>query len=336
MRHFNIPVFVPEIACPFRCVFCNQRNISAQNHIPDSNEIKAIIESHLSTFPLGPKRIEVAFFGGSFSGMSQNEQNNYLDIVQPYLKSGQVDGIRISTRPDYINHAILDNLKEKGVVAIELGAQSLDNEVLAATGRGHTVEDVDQASKMIIAGGFELGLQMMTGLPGDTPEKSIQTASMIVELQAHSTRIYPCLVIRETKLEELYRSGLYVPQGLDEAVSLAARLFVIFNEAGVKILRIGLHPSESLISGGSLVAGPFHPAFGQMVLAKVWGERINAFLANNNLNGKQLSIIVNPGQLNSAIGYKAENKIRLKKMFSDVKFYGDINLAANEVRIDCC
>jgi len=336
MRHFNIPVFVPEIACPFRCVFCNQRNISAQNHIPDSIEIKETIDSSLSTFPTFPKRIEVAFFGGSFSGMSQNDQNKYLDIVQPYINSGQVDGIRISTRPDYINHAILDNLKEKGVVAIELGAQSLDNEVLAATGRGHTVEDVIQASKMIFAAGFELGLQMMTGLPGDTPEKSIQTARMIVELKAHTTRIYPCLVIRDTKLEELYRSGLYMPQGLDDAVALAARLYVVFNKAGVKILRMGLHPSESLISGESLVLGPFHPAFGQMILTKVWGERINTFLSNNNLNGKQLTITVHPDKLNSAIGYKAENKIRLKTMFSDVKFYADINLDANEFRIDCC
>ena len=336
MRHFNIPVFVPEIACPFRCIFCNQRNISAQNHIPDKNDVVATIESHLLTFPQGQKRVEVAFFGGSFSGMRREEQNKYLEIVQPYIKSGQVDGIRISTRPDYVNHGILGNLKEKGVVSIELGVQSLDNEVLAALGRGHSVDNVIKSSEMILAGGFELGLQMMTGLPGDTPEKSIQTAYKIIELGAHSTRIYPCLVIKDTRLEELYNNSLFVPQTLDAAVQLAARLYIIFNEAEVKVLRMGLHPSESLINGESLIAGPFHPAFGQMVLTKVWGERINLCLLNNKLKGRQLNIAVHPGQLNSAIGYKAENRIRLETLYSKVKFFGNNNLAANGFRIDYC
>lgn len=332
MPHFNIPIFIPELACPFRCVYCNQYNITGSCKAPTVDDVKNVIDQHLTTLQPGCGRVEVAFFGGSFTGLSIAHQNEYLQVVQPYLESGRVDGIRISTRPDYISQELINNLSKKRVVAIELGAQSMDEEVLNLSGRGHTPRNVVNAAGMIKDAGFELGLQMMTGLPGDTPEKSLNTAHAIIELQADNTRIYPTLVIRDTPLEALYLHGKYSPQTIEEAIALCAQLYEVFQQAGVKVLRMGLHPAENFLNGQTLVAGPFHQAFGEQVMTQVWHLRFALY--PGYLPGTKIDIYVNPAQLNAAIGYKALNRKKLQEYYRGVYFTADASIKKGHYHVD--
>ena len=244
----------------------------------------------------------------------------YLQIVQPYIEQGEIKSIRISTRPDYINEKILDILQQYNVKDIELGAQSLNEEVLAFAKRGHTVRDVENASQLIKSYGFSLGLQMMIGLPLDTVEKSKETAKKILKLGAESTRIYPTLVINNTDLADLYRQNKYKALSLDEAVDWTAEIYKIFSQSSIKILRVGLHPSEALINGTELLAGPFHVSFKELVLTKIWQEKFEKLPINTK------TILVNPKEINYAIGYNSKNKQLLQKKFPYLKFISDSNV----------
>ncbi|MEE1303222.1 MAG: radical SAM protein [Bacteroidales bacterium] len=319
MKHYNIPIFIPELACPNRCIYCNQRHISGQLQAVKPEEIKQIIEQHLATF-IRPSEVELAFFGGSFTGIDEKDMLTYLQIVQPYIEQGEIKSIRISTRPDYINEKILDILQQYNVKDIELGAQSLNEEVLAFAKRGHTVRDVENASQLIKSYGFSLGLQMMIGLPLDTVEKSKETAKKILKLGAESTRIYPTLVINNTDLADLYRQNKYKALSLDEAVDWTAEIYKIFSQTSIKILRVGLHPSEALINGTELLAGPFHVSFKELVLTKIWQEKFEKLPINTK------TILVNPKEINYAIGYNSKNKQLLQKKFPYLKFISDSNV----------
>jgi histone acetyltransferase (RNA polymerase elongator complex component) len=318
LRHFTIPVFIPEEACPNQCVFCNQHHIAGAVCAPSVDEVIAKIDAHLLTIPTGSE-VEIGFFGGNFTGIPVEGQEAYLAPVQRYLISGLVSGIRISTRPDYINRDILTLLKQYHVTTIELGAQSLDDEVLKLAGRGHTVAQVYEASQLIKENGFNLGLQMMIGLPGDTAQRSIYTAKEIIRLGAECTRIYPTLVIKNTELEQLFLDGKYNPLSMEEAISRVADIVPLFIEAGVKILRIGLHPSEGLLDHTSLVAGPFHVAFGEMVFSEIW-RRLTSNLVFENGKRNILTLTVANGMRNAAIGHKAMNKAMLLENFRKVVF----------------
>ena len=296
----------------------------------NDDEIVAKIESHLSTLPKENSIIEIGFFGGSFTGLPLEKQQNYLQLVQPWIQGGVVNGIRLSTRPDYINPEVLAMLNANGVKTIELGVQSMDEEVLRKAGRGHTVEDVREAATMIKEGGFVLGLQMMIGLPGDTFEKSLQTAKEIVGLGAASTRIYPTLVIRNTSLENLYRQGRFEPLSLDEAVEWCSRIVPYFEEADVKILRLGLHPSEGILHGDDLITGPFHVAFGEMVYSRIWFHILNELESDPNAD---ITIFVNPKQINHAAGHKGMSRKMLEGRFGSVRFRGDEKLIGREVKL---
>ena len=317
-KNFTIPIFIPELACPFQCLYCNQQKISGTLSIPGDKEIHKIISDHLKTIPPN-SHVELGFFGGNFTGIPMNEQKHFLEEVQDYLRQGKIQAIRCSTRPDYINEKVLDLLKKYGVKTIELGSQSLDDEVLMMAGRGHTVDDTIKASELIKDFGFNLGLQMMVGLPGDTKEKSLLTAKKIIELGAENTRIYPTLVIRDTKLEELYLAGKYKPLSLKEAVDWTADILVLFEEAKVKILRVGLHPSEGLLDGRELISGPFHPSFRELVYTEIWRKKL-AILKHDSYS---ITISVNPKELNYAIGYNGTNKLFLKEKFKKVTFVPD-------------
>lgn len=319
MKHYNIPIFIPELACPNRCIYCNQRHISGQLQAVKPEEIKQIIEQHLATF-IRPSEVELAFFGGSFTGIDEKDMLTYLQIVQPYIEQGEIKSIRISTRPDYINEKILDILQQYNVKDIELGAQSLNEEVLAFAKRGHTVRDVENASQLIKSYGFSLGLQMMIGLPLDSVEKSKETAKKILKLGAESTRIYPTLVINNTDLADLYRQNKYKALSLDEAVDWTAEIYKIFSQSSIKILRVGLHPSEALINGTELLAGPFHVSFKELVLTKIWQEKFEKLPINTK------TILVNPKEINYAIGYNSKNKQLLQKKFPYLKFISDSNV----------
>jgi histone acetyltransferase (RNA polymerase elongator complex component) len=331
-KHYTIPVFIPELACPNRCVFCNQQKISGQILIPEEAEIVSQIETYLAGFPSGA-HIEIGFFGGSFTGVPVNEQEHFLSIAQPYLKSGQIHGIRVSTRPDYISETRLDLLKAYGVTTIELGAQSLDEEVLIKSKRGHTIADVEKAASLIISYGFSLGLQMMTGLPGDSLEKTLMTAHRIVELGADNTRIYPALVIKNTELEELYLAEQYVPLSIEEAVYRVKQLIPIFEEANITILRIGLHPSEGLLNGDDLVAGPFHPSFRELAETALWNELFKEL--TGICSEEVLEIYIPVGQRNMAIGYHAINKKLFELTHKKVKFIEEEMLKHHQFRIRC-
>jgi len=298
--------------------------------MPDVDEVKETIEKYLNTFPAhGTKRL--GFFGGSFTGMPVEEQNQYLDVALPYIQSGQIEAIMLSTRPDYISEDILDNLKKYKVETIELGVQSLDNEVLVKSARGHNVDDVKKSAALILNMGFKLGLQMMIGLPCDTFEKSMKTAQGIIDLGAHCTRIYPTLVIKNTHLETLYKSGEYTPLDLEQAIEWCKHLLKLFEKNNVTVLRMGLHPSEGLLTGNDLVAGPFHVSFKELVLSAIWKEIWDDVLMHKT--GEELVIEVPPKSINAAVGYQSANKKYLLENFRSVIFQTNDNLTGYEYNI---
>lgn len=307
VKHRTIPIFVPGAACPFKCIYCDQSIISGQQQMPSDQEIVQTIESHLATFPSGTQ-VELGFFGGTFTGLAFEEQQRLLSLVQPYLERGQIEAVRLSTRPDYITPEIVSMLKQNGVRTVELGVQSLDAQVLQQVHRGYTPEAVFAAADIIRSAGLDLGMQMMIGLPGDTPEKSFQTARQIIDSGATNTRIYPTLVIRQTALAALYAQGRYHPLTIEEAVQWTAPVLQLFEEAGVTVLRVGLHPTEGFIAGTDYIAGPFHVSFKELVQTQIWHNIFSSHLPAGEGRGSSLTIAVAPRMLNSAVGYGGSNR----------------------------
>lgn len=316
-QYYTIPVFIPELACPHRCVFCNQHSITSVLQTPSLEEVQEIIERYVATIPAG-KTVDIGFLGGNFTGIAPEEQEAYLKTAQPYLESDKIGGIRISTRPDYITTDILSLLKRYGVTTIELGAQTMDDAVLQNAGRGHTVANTERAAAMIKEAGFSLGLQMMTGLPGDTDSGAIDTARRIIALGASSTRIYPTLVVKGTYLEKLWREGEYIPQTLEEAVTLLASIIPLFEESGVDILRTGLHPTEGFISGDDLLDGPFHPSLKTMALSRIWRNKLKEIISRQGFTA--IEVVVNPADIPHAVGHQSQNKRWLQRHFRNVHF----------------
>ena len=333
MKTYNIPIFVPHRGCPYDCVFCNQKRITGSQKSVTVADVRKTIEEYLTTLPKNDARIEAAFFGGSFTGIPIEEQTELLSAAYEYVKDGRIDGIRLSTRPDYISVEILDNLQKYGVTTIELGVQSMDDEVLIKSNRGHKSSDVTTAVKLIRKYPFALGLQMMTGLPGDTKTKSFRTADAIIALKPDIVRIYPTLTIRDTKLEEMYRDGSYTPETLDEAVKLCAELVLKFEAADITVIRVGLQSTDEISeSGESVVAGPVHSAFGELVENEIYYG-----LIMDALSGRDGIIYVNPREISKAVGNKRRNIIRIKNETGrDIKIRPDDRLGKREVRYDCC
>ena len=322
MKHYNIPIFVPHKGCPNDCVFCNQKRITGTMADVTVHDIDNTIEEYLKTLPKDDRIIEIAFFGGSFTGIDFDMQGLFLSAAHKYIKSGMVDGIRLSTRPDYIDKKILDQLKKYDVTTIELGVQSLDEDVLKASNRGHTAEAVYNAVKLIKEYDFSLGLQMMTGLPGDTDEKSIETAQRIISLKPDFVRIYPTLVLKDTKLEEMYRNGDYLPQEIDDAVSLCKELLLLFTKAQIPVIRIALQTTDEISPDGSLVAGPFNSQFRELVESRIYFDKFRAALSSKY--SKNTVIYVNIKEISKAIGANKTNVKKLNRMYNmNVKIIGD-------------
>ena len=318
IKHYNIPIFLPELACPYRCVYCNQFSITGLNAFVKPEDVKNIIDSHLSSFKEENRFVEVAFFGGNFTGLPIKMQNDYLEIVQPYLDKNLIHGIRCSTRPDYIDLKRVREIKSYGMRNIELGAQSTNDDVLKHCKRGHTYNDIVEASQIILSEDITLGLQMMIGLPSDSEEKDFQTAKDIVDLGAKETRIYPCIVVKDTELEMMYNSGEYKALSIEEAVVRSSKLYTYFAENQVKVLRIGLHASDEL-DNEAYVAGPYHKNFAEMVFSRIWRDNLKT-LKPENLRSKDIIINVPESQINHAIGWKGENKKMLSEKFDEVFF----------------
>lgn len=318
-------------ACPHHCIYCDQHAIAGHSAVPDAASVKDIIHDHLATLPADAV-IEVGFFGGTFTGLALTRQEELLQAVQPFLISGQIQSIRLSTRPDMINEQVLALLQRMQVGTIELGAQSMDDEVLHFSERGHDAACVEKAARMIKAAGFRLGLQMMTGLPGDTPEKSLATAKKFVALMADDVRIYPAIVVSGTSMAELYARGEYAPQSLQEAVELVAALVPLFEDAGIRIIRMGLHPSEGLLDGSALVAGPFHVSFGELVQTELWRQKLEQI--DNPKNYDEIIIHIAAKARNAAIGHRAANRRMLEKHFKKVSFVADDALKDRDFYVD--
>lgn len=301
MRKVNIPLFIPNKGCPNDCVFCNQHRITGELREITALDVKKTVDSYLET--TAKKEVEIAFFGGSFTGLPIHRQNELLEVAFFYKEKGIVNGIRLSTRADYIDDAILQNLKHFGVTTIEIGAQSTDEDVLRLAKRNHTAESVIKASKQIKEYGFTLGLQMMTGLLGSSIEKDLKTCYDFIALAPSIVRIYPTIVVEDTELCDLYKRGEYTPQTLEEAIELCSELIIIFEQAGITVIRTGLQPSDSL--NAAFVAGPYHESFGEMARSRVILKKIVAFIEKEKPSS--LDISVNPRELSKLIGQKKEN-----------------------------
>lgn len=322
MKKGNISIFVPHQGCPCQCSFCNQKTITGKTSAPTAEDVKSAVETALKRKNF---EYEIAFFGGSFTAIDRKYMTELLEAAYPYVKDGQVKGIRISTRPDCIDKEILELLKKYGVTSIELGAQSMDDDVLLANRRGHTSDDVVNASRLIKSYGFELGLQMMTGLYKDTEEKAVETAEKIIALSPATVRIYPTVVLKNTYLAELYKAEVYVPLNAFDSAELCARLVPMFENAGIKIIRLGLHSSEDIKK--NMLAGGFHDSFGELVKSRLMVEKILA------LPPKDYQVTVNPKSLSKLKGNNKSNIYLLIERGYNIKIITSNDVAIDELRI---
>ena len=332
MKYYNIPVFVPHLGCPFDCVFCDQRKITGSGTNVDENTVKSIIESHLEFLPKKDAGIEVAFFGGSFTGIDKDLQERLLKTAYSYIENSNIIGIRVSTRPDYIDHTVMERLVKYGVTTIELGVQSMNENVLLSACRGHSSADVEAAVEIIRQYPVNLGLQMMTGLPGDTPERSLETADRLIALKPDCVRIYPTLVIKGTELYNMYKRGEYKPQTVREAVDLCSVLVKKFEEKDIKVIRVGLQNTEEISESGSVAAGPFHSAFGELVDSELYYEKISALISDTE--DEKIEIAVNPSEISKAVGHKKMNTERILNSFGKkIKITADSSVEKGGLKI---
>lgn len=293
-NHYIIPIFVPHEGCPHNCVFCNQDRITGVKDRVDAKKAEVIINEYYETIENKDATIEVSFFGGTFTAIPEQKQRELLSVAKKYKDLGIVNKIRMSTRPDCINDYILSYLNDYSVDIIELGIQSLDDEVLVAAGRGHSKEDAKKASKLIKEYGITLGHQLMPGLPKSNREKDIKSAIESIEMKPDIVRIYPSLVIKDTPMEIMYNRGEYKPYSLEEAVDISKEVFKLYDSKGINVIRVGLQPTDSINIGGDIVSGPFHPAFRELVSSKLVVDAIKDELKEEKLgeisiNSKDLS-----------------------------------------------
>ena len=310
-RKSIIPVFVPHLGCPHDCVFCNQRHISGQTARQTAQSVTDIIKDGLKKAGDG-REVEIAFYGGSFTAIPEREQEDLLGAAQPFLRGGSVSSIRLSTRPDCIDGETLDRLFHFGVCTIELGSQSMCDDVLELSGRGHTAEDTRLAAAAIKSRGFSLILQMMTGLPGDTREKTMYTAKEIVSLRPDGVRIYPTVIVRDTALYEMWKNGEYPEHTVEAAVEWCADILPVFEKAGIPVIRLGLNPTEEL-SEGLAAGGAYHPALGELVRSRVFLRKAEKLL--EKCGGRASVLGVEKSRVSIMTGQKRCNIIALENKF---------------------
>lgn len=326
-KQYIIPIFVPHLGCPNDCIFCNQKSISGQKSNMTKEKAKEIIENYLKSIDKENAQIEIDFFGGSFTAIEEERQEELLQVASEFVKSGQVSSIRVSTRPDAIDKNILKRLKKYKVKTIELGVQSSNNYILKRINRGHTFEDVKRAAKLIRWNGFRLGVQMMVGLPESTTIDEINTAKELIKLKPKMVRIYPVLVIKNTPLEKELEKGTYKPLTVVQAVEVCKEIVRLFHDKNIDIIRIGLQPTDEISEPGSekseVVARPYHPAFRQLVESAMWYDAIVGKIKRLNVKVKEVEVTVNPVDANNVIGHKKENVKNLKELY-------DVNLVLKQ------
>ena len=332
MRHVNIPIFIPHLGCPNQCVFCNQRTISGVAEFNPEN-VREQIDLALKTIEADAE-VEIAFFGGSFTGIDRELMLLLLEIAYSYIKSNRIKSLRCSTRPDYIDEEIIGILKSYGVKTVELGLQSSCNSVLEKSKRGHYFEAEKQSCRLIVESGLDLVGQMMIGLPGSDLDSELETARFIINAGARAARIYPTVVFNDTELCQMTYDGEYNPLSLEDAISRSAKVLALFIDAGVEVIRIGLQASEGLASKDSYVAGPNHPALGELIIGEYYYEKImNILSAAKVAFDEHITILVKPGSLSKAIGQNAKNKTRLKDVYKDIHFAESDGLSGYEISV---
>lgn len=309
-----IPFFIPHAGCPHQCVFCNQKNITGEASGPDPERIPDAICTFLTT-DRGRRPVQVAFYGGSFTALPISTQKSYLEAARPFIQSGQVESLRISTRPDAIDADIVSFLGNYHVKTVELGAQSMHDEVLSRSGRGHTVSNTVLAARLLRSRGFSVGLQLMPGLPGDSAGTFQDTVSKVLALKPDFVRIYPALVIAGTPLADQFRAGLYTPLSVDDAVAWCREALARFAKAGVDVIRVGLQPTRVLESTGAVLAGPYHPAFRQLVESSLYLDAMRRALREFRTAHKQAVFHVHPADVSTAVGQLRTNIRAIEQEF---------------------
>ncbi len=342
IKPYIIPVFITHLGCPHQCVYCNQKTITGlsfplkEKQTIDLEKIKREIDYFLNR-KIHPKHkeIQIAFYGGSFTALKPSLRKKLLDLGYEYVRKGQVDALRLSTRPDAVDESILAELKAYGVKIIELGVQSLDDRVLRLSKRGHMATDVYKATEKIKQNGFLLGWQLMPGLPGETQDSLRQTVEGVLKWRPDFVRLYPTVVVKGTLLARWFREGKYRPLELYEAIEICKKMFICFEMNGIRVIRMGLQASESLLKPGQILAGPWHPAFGELVKSAVWLECLKVILTQNNFQAKELTIFSHPANLPQIVGHKKNNLEALKRLFPKkrIAFVPDLMLKKDKLKI---
>lgn len=328
--YYIIPIFVPQEGCPHKCVFCNQDRITGLDETVTKEIVEETIEEYLKTIDREHSTVEVSFFGGTFTGIEEEKQKEFLKIAKRYKDEKKIDKIRLSTRPDYISDYILGYLKEYSVDIIELGVQSLDEEVLKLSGRGHSIQQVIDASKLIKKYNITLGHQIMPGLPGDTFEKDIKTVENSIKMKPDICRIYPSLVIKDTPMELMYKRKTYIPYTVDQAVEISSKMYDMYTNNGVQVIRIGLQPTDSIAEGKDVIAGPFHPSMRELVEGNLISQKII-----KAANGQKTVVInVNPKDISKLYADKKKYFKRIGEAGIKAEVKQNKNIKRNHVTIE--
>lgn len=338
-KRYIIPIFVPHLGCPNNCTFCNQKTISGQTKEVTPEDVKETVEYYLSSFKEKNIYTEIAFFGGSFTGIEIEKQEALLKAAYEFIKLKKVNSVRVSTRPDYIDKDRLKLLKKYGVKTIELGVQSTNDYILRKCKRNHTFDDVKKASKLIRWYGFTLGHQMMVGLPDSTLLDELRTAKDLAKLKPKIMRIYPVLVLKGTELEKEYLDGTYFPLSVEQAVERCKELCYFFAKKKINVIRVGLQSTDTISDlskneDSEVVAGPYHETFRQLVEASMNYDMIVRKIRSFNTKVKEVEIVTSPDNVNNVVGYKRENILKLKDYYDvDAKVKQDEKMKKGKIDI---
>ena len=325
-RHSNISIFIPHIGCPHKCSFCDQRIISGSKNIPHGDDVRRICEQAMQEIA-DKSSTQIAFFGGSFTAVPRDYMIELLTAARDYVGEGKFSGIRISTRPDFIDGEILSILKSYGVTSIELGAQSLSDKVLTANERGHSAEDIYSASQLIRDGGFELGLQIIPGLYKSTMEDEQQTIEGVLKIKPDTIRIYPIVVIEGTKLADYYKKGEYELMPFEDMVSLCVDMMMQFEQSDIRVIKCGLHASDGV--EGERVAGFYHPAFRELCQGEIYKKEI---LRLTGGKAGRYEVLVGKSHISKAVGHKRQNIDFFKNMGIEVSIKGNDDIPLYSVK----
>ena len=336
--HYIIPIFVPHEGCPHDCVFCNQNSITGTKSKVDAIYVERTVNEYLKTIKNDEAIIEVSFFGGTFTAIKIEKQIELLTVAKKFKDNNKIKFIRLSTRPDYIDDSVLLNLKKYSVDIIELGVQSMDDEVLLKSGRGHTTKDVERASKLIKHYGFILGHQIMIGLPGDNINKDLDTAKRVIALKPDVCRIYPALVIKDTPMEKMYINKTFKPYSLSEAVNISKLIYLMLLANKINVIRIGLQPTAEISEGKELVAGPFHPAFRELVEGSIYNDIIYDIITSNFKEDASVNVVlvkVNPKDISKLYANGKSFFYDIKKQISTnlIEVFQDITLERGSISV---